>query len=236
VVTPDPSIDNLDDSYYGMNQFKMGDMYVGFMNVLHQVENTIDVRLMFSRDGINWEQTNHRQPWLSPSPGAWDGFMVNINSAPVLMGDEMYVYYGGANCRHDWWITGLREGLTVPEALNPDLVRFGLGVARMRRDGFVSLDAGSVREGVLITRTVRTELLRLSLNAVCRRAGFVKVEVTDADDRVIPGFSREECDVIDGDSTNAAVTWRGKREIPHGGSLRLRLFMRDASLYSFMFS
>jgi hypothetical protein len=161
---------------------------------------------------------------------------VNLNTPPIAVGDDMYVFYGGARNHHDWWITGLREGLTVPEALSMDHVQYALGLAKLRKDGFVSVDAGAVREGVLITRALRTDALDVSINAVCRPGGYVRVEVTDVDDEVLPGFSRDECDVFHGDSTQAKISWKGKTQIPHAGSLRLRFFMRDASLFSFVFA
>jgi len=61
------------------------------------------------------------------------------------------------------------------------------------------------------------------------------VEVTDAADGVLAGCSRAECDTFSGDSTRATVTWKGKSGIAHSGPLRLRFFMRNASLYSFAF-
>ncbi len=235
IFTPDADEDNIDDSYYGMIQFRLGELYVGFMNVLHQVDNTLDVRLVYSRDGWRWRQLNQRQPWLRTTPGAWDAAMVNLNAPPIAVGDEHFVFYGGAKNHHDWWIVGLKEGLTVPEALNKNEVRYGLGLAKMRKDGFVSIDAGSVREGVLITRALRSDAQQLTINACCGKGGYIRVEATDSDDRVLAGCNREECDVFTGDSTHAKITWKGRSQISHGGALRLRFFMRNASLYSLAF-
>jgi hypothetical protein len=235
VLAPDPLDDNLDETFYGMCQFKLGEMYVGFMNILHQVDNTLDVRLMCSRDGFNWRHLNQRQPWLTFSEGSWDNLMVNVNSPPVAMGKEHFVFYGGSNNHHDWWITGLREGMTVPEALSMEHVSYALGLAKMRLDGFVSLDAGSVREGILITRALRTDALNLKVNARCGAGGYLRVEVTDVDDQPLEGFSRDECDTFTGDDVARTITWRGKSKIAHSGALRLRFFMRNASVFSFVF-
>ena len=235
ILAPDAREDNLDDSYYGMVQFKMGEVYVGLVNVLHEVSNTIDVRLVYSRDGWTWHQMNQRQPWLATSAGAWDESMVNISSPPIPVGDELFVFHGGAGNHHDWWITGLREGLNVPDAQGPDEVQFGLGLARMRLDGFVSIDAGTVREGVLVTRVLRTEGRQLVLNAACGKDGFIRVEATDPEERILTGCERGCCDTFSGNQTKAVVTWKGRAEIPHAGALRLRFFMRNASLFSFAF-
>jgi hypothetical protein len=235
ILTPDDDDDNLDDSYYGMAQFKMGEVYVGFLNVLHEVPDTMDVRLVYSRDGWRWHHLNQRQPWLAGTAGSWDPYMVTVCCPPIYFGDEMLVFHGGANVRHDWWMVGLREGIDLPETKSLDEVRYSLGLATMRRDGFVSVDAGSVREGILITRVLRTGGRKLKINASCGQGGCVRVEVTDPEERVLKGFARSDCDTFSGDSTDAAITWKGLSDIPHDGVLRLRFFMRNASLYSFAF-
>jgi len=235
ILAPDEEEDSLDDSYYGMTQFRMGELYLGFLNVLHEVSNTMDVRLAYSRDGWKWYQLNQRQPWLATSTDSWDRYMVNISSAPIAVDDEFFVYYGGARNHHDWWISGVLEDLPVPEARSLDKVGYGLGLAKLRRDGFISIDAGPVREGVLVTRALRTDGQKLVLNASCAQGGSIDVEVTDSQEKVLKGCTRTECDTFSGDSTKAIITWKGRDQIPHSGSLRLRFFMRNASLYSFKF-
>ena len=235
ILTPDSQEDNLDDSYYGMVQFRLGEIQLGMVNVLHQVDNTIDVQLVYSRDGWRWHRLNQRQPWLTTSAEGWDRYMVNVSSPPIVVGDELYLYHGGASCHHDWWIRGLQEGLDAPEAKNTDLVQYGLGLAKLRLDGFISIDAGAVREGVLISRTLRTDGRQLVLNVVCGEGGYIQVEATGPDEQVLDGCSRAECNTFTGDSTKTIITWNGRADIPHTGALRLRIFMRNASLYSFTF-
>ena len=235
VLTPDAREDNLDDSYYGMVQFKMGELYVGLVNVLHEVANTIDVRLVYSRDGWRWHHLNQRQPWLATSANSWDEYMVNVSNGPIPVDDELFLFYGGASCHHDWWMMGQYEGLDVPEANDRDLARYGIGLATMRLDGFVSVDAKKVREGILVTRALITNGKKLELNAACGEGGYLAVEVTDADENIVDGFSRKDCDTFTGDRVKTTITWNGNAEIPHGDSLRLRFFARNASLYSFKF-
>lgn len=233
ILNPEDIGANLDESYYHMTHFRLGEVYVGLLNVLHQVANTMEVYLVYSRDGWNWHHANPGRPWLSPMAGSWDASMVNVSSPPIAVGEDLFVFHGGASNHHDWWITGLREGLTVPEAHSLEEARYGLGLAKMRLDGYVSVDAGAVREGVLVTRALRTDSRKLVLNAVCGKGGYTQVEVTDAEERVLDGCARAECDTFSGDGTKATITWKRRADIPHDGSLRLRFFMRNASLYSF---
>jgi hypothetical protein len=86
----------------------------------------------------------------------------------------------------------------------------------------------------------------LVINAACRGGGSIAVEVVDLQDRVIPGFSQEACDVFSGDSVSHIVSWQGKTSIPvrsreraaypHAENERfrkLRFYVRNADLYSF---
>ena len=59
--------------------------------------------------------------------------------------------------------------------------------------------------------------------------------MTDSQEKVLKGCTRTECDTFSGDSTKAIITWKGRSQISHSHSLRLRFFMRKASLYSFKF-
>ena len=88
---------------------------------------------------------------------------------------------------------------------------------------------------------------RLVINPSCGSGGYVKVEVRDVRDRVLPGRGLDDCDLFTGDSVRHAVRWRGEvnlplphdadsgtvytRFIPHR---RLRFVMRNAELYSFI--
>ena len=250
ILCPDDEEDNIDDGFYGMAQYQYGNLYIGFLSVFHRVSNKIDVQLVFSRDRKKWQQLNNRQPWLPfGPPGSWDQCMVPISSPPIEMGDELFIYYGGSFCHHDYWIWGPREGLDHPEVNDPSLVRFGLGLARLRKDGFVSFDAGAVREGLLVTRPFLSDGENLIINAKCGSGGYVQVEVVDHYDEIIPGRNREECDVFTGDSVAHKVSWQGDETIPvvhpeFGGDTvypwkkqvpfrKLRFFMKNAELYSF---
>jgi len=247
VLPIEDGLDDLDECFYGLCQFPVGSVTIGFLNILHYVPNTMCVRLVYSRNGKTWDHLNKRQPFISPrGEGAWDANMVTIPSKPVEVGDELYVFHGGSLNHHDWWITGAREGLKVPEATDITRVSYALGLANLRLDGFASLDAGPARRGILITRPVISEGSRLVVNARCKDGGSVAAEVVDIHDEVLPGFSREECDVFRGDDVRHTFSWKGQPEIPVGSTERaqypnpeiprfrkVRFFMEKAELYSF---
>eukprot|EP01047_Picozoa_sp_COSAG01_P069102 COSAG01_NODE_10137_length_2240_cov_15.120972_2_plen_300_part_00 len=113
----------------------------------------IDVGLAFSTDGINFEHLGGREPFLGPGPdGGWESRFVWAAPQPVMMDNEIWFYYAGTNRDHAGVLdpsapTPPREGC-VPERaglwgstgpLRCSLT--GMGVARLRLDGFVSLTA-----------------------------------------------------------------------------------------------
>ncbi|MFB3902003.1 MAG: hypothetical protein ACE15E_00985 [Acidobacteriota bacterium] len=245
VLSPQDGFDGLDHCFYGMPQFDLGDVRVGFLNVFQYVENRLTVQLVYSRNGKKWIRFNKGQTWFDRGPEqAWDSVMVAIENPPIPVGDEWFIYYGGASCHHDWWLVGMAENLDVPEARDINLARYAIGLLRMRQEGIVSLRAGEVRPGIIITRPLLSSGTELVLNARCGSRGFIQAEVVDLADQVLPGFSRQDCDVFTGDSINHKTSWRGRTSIPavHGRATyphpekerfrKFRFFLQDAEIYA----
>jgi len=142
-------------------------------------------------------------------------------------------------------MSGPVEGLDAPEVHDMKHVGYGLGLARMRLDGFASLDTSPVREGIVVTRPFISDGEQLIINAEVDPGGYVQVEVVDGADQPVPGCSRDACDAFTGDSVHHRVTWQGKPTVGRGkgrGAVhqgetnhfrKLRFFMRKARLYSF---
>ena len=231
--------DNLDDGLYGFTSWRADEMYLGTLTVLHQVDNTVDMYLLHSRDGLNWQRLLEHRPLIPRGgEGSIDEFDVEAPSQPLEVGDELWIYYGGNRVHHDWWIQGRQQGLDVPEARDPELSAYGhhLCLATLRLDGYVSLDA-TVREGYVETKPVSSRAPRLYINGRCARNGYIQVEVRDTWGNVWDGYSREECKTFTGDSIHHPVTWSAQDrvdEIP--GSARgivLRFYLQNAELYGF---
>lgn len=232
----DDDQDNLDTSLYGMSQFKVGTLNLGFAGMIHIVDNTMDVHLLSSRDGVRWQRGYQRQPFLSPGcENAWDRYMVSIVSPPVEIGDELWFFHGGSKSHHDWWYVNSVEDFDHPENRAPEKhVFYGLGRAVLRKNGFASLAANAWREGALVTRSVVSNGTRLLINARCNKGGFIKAEVLDGENRIIPGFEKEKCIPFHADSVNHELTWQGQKEILKKGVYhRLHFFLKDAEFFSF---
>jgi hypothetical protein len=233
IVVPDDGTDNIDDGFYGMAQHDMGGMWVGFLDVFHATDNTMDVQLLYSRNGHDFRRIQPGRPWLAAGDGtSWDRCMVNAYGGPVAVGDELYVYHGGAQNHHDWWIVGRREGLGVPEAQDMSRVGYALGLAVMKADRFVGLAANGVRLGVLATRPFFSDGGRLVINARCAAGGSIRVAVLDSAGIVVHGLGNSECLPFTSDTVSHEVTWTGRHTVPEGW-ISLRFSIDDAELFSF---
>jgi len=86
-----------------------------------------------------------------------------------------------------------------------------------------------------VTKPFRCGGGNLMVNAAAR-GGSVAVAVLDREGVQHDGFSRQDCAVLDGDSVRQTVTWRekGSLEELRGRDVRLKFYLRNGSLYSFV--
>ena len=152
--------------------------------------------------------------------GTWDAGMVLAARAPVVEGNTIKLWYGGFSLPHDSDDPGQASAI---------------GLATLRKDGFVSLDAGAMT-GSILTKPFTNAGGPLWLNYHTNSsAGSVKVEVLDEYNNVLPGYSQSDCVPLTGNSITQAVTWGAQSQLPAGRSyLRLRFLVQNASVYSFM--
>ena len=115
-------------------------------------------------------------------------------------------------------------------------VGFFLGLAKLRLDGFCSLNAGAVREGILITRPLASPGTGMVINAECGQGGYIDVEVFNQADQVLPGYSRKDFDRFTGNTVRQQLSWQSRTKVPEEPFRRLIFYMRNAKLYSLHFS
>ena len=173
----------------------------------------------FSRDGFHWTRPTH-EPFIPVSEKFGDWNWGNIQSSGgccLVVGDKLYFYVSG------------RAGVQGAEASGV----CSTGLATLRRDGFVSMDAAAA-EGTLTTRTLRFNGSHLFVNAAAPH-GELRVEVLDEAGKPIAPFTRDACTAIVGDSVARRVAWKGGDDLSalRGRPVRLRFHLRDGALYSF---
>ena len=178
-----------------------------------------DVQLMSSRDLKSWQRLGARQPFLTASPlgaGAWDECSISPPSYPLIRGGELWFYYTAAKY---YGPVLLERGRHRPSN--------AICLAVLRRDGFISLDAGA-RPGTLWTQPFALTGPRLFVN-VDAPAGSLQVEVLDA-----AGKTLTRSHPIRGDLPSQQVSWEASAITELTGQVvSLRFTLRNGSLYSY---
>ena len=220
----------------------------------------VRVQLTFSRDGLTWLRigkygpipttklytgidlttdkewkTRLRPHWRKVCDEAtflpygehgkdWDWGMILLWDAPLVVGDEIWIYYVGARGRHFAW--------SRTPFHKDKIKKKGIGLATLRLDGFVSIDA--VAAGTMTTKkfVFIGDTLEINANA---KGGSIIVEALDADGKVIEGFSKEDCTAITTDSVRHMLKWKGKKDchLIQARPISLRFHLKKAKLYSF---
>ena len=142
---------------------------------------------------------------------------------PLLVGDELWFYYWGTK-RSERFKT---EGIQRQHLMH-------IGLATLRRDGFVSLDAGQ-EPGTVITRPLTFTGHTLFVNAEVGDGGSVKVAVLGGDGQPIDGYALDDSKPLCVDTSRGRMAWHGADQVkcPPDGHVRLKFQLQDAKLYSF---
>src|SRR5262249_25649777 len=142
----------------------------------------------------------------------------------VRVGDEVRLYYGGANYTHGTPCLYRAEGTGRRTKFNGSI-----GLATWKPGRFVSGDRPAAG-GTLTTRPVRFKGNRLELNAATKAGGQVVVELLDAAGRPIKGF--ESSAPFSGDELRHTVRFAGDADVSAlaGKPVTLRFSLKNAQL------
>jgi hypothetical protein len=107
----------------------------------------------------------------------------------------------------------------------------------LRIDGFTSINA-PYDGGEFITKPFTFSGNELEINYSTSAAGEIKFEIQDEDGNPIQGFTFEDSQTIIGNEISRIVTWKGSSDLKNLDSkvIRLRVYMKDADLYSIKFN
>jgi hypothetical protein len=166
----------------------------------------------------------------------WDrGYVQSLGNICVVRGDKLWFYYIG--------FAG-DESLKLgdPKIKMASSMQSGLygnastGVAFLRRDGFVSLNADAT-PGTVMTRPVTFTGKHLFVNADAPH-GTLTAEVLDLTGKPVVPFTFENCVPFTGDSTLAQIRWKGDDDLtPFAGrAVRFRFKLTSGKLYAFWVS
>lgn len=237
--------------YYGMGLMAYEDFLVGFVWIFwaglpllpKSRRRTgwwgqIDVHLTFSYDGVYWFRTPDRRPFIALGEnGDFDSSQIQTLSRPVIVGDEVWIYYTGNNKGHAYFdqvtATHIHEERPEIDWSAPKWRHTrAIGVARLKQDRYASLSTGT--QGSFVVDHGVPDGKHLLVNA---RAplGSIKAQVLDADQDPIPGFGIEECIAFTGDDIHGEIIWAGKSlaDLPRENTICFRFVLDYADLFAY---
>jgi hypothetical protein len=228
-MTPNKSVDEGRTGNYSMGaSLARGNLWICMVKILRD-DLTTDTppdapnergigytSLIWSRDGESWVRDPAKFLDRNPQKGTWDHAMSWI-SEQVLVGDEVYLYYAGYARGHKVNMFEERQ----------------IGLLKMKRDRYVAREAGAA-EGRLKTRRLSLDAnaTGMTLNADARN-GELKVQVVDASNNPVPGFSFQDCSIPKMDSVSIPVVWKRPLSQLKGQSIRLEFSMKNTKLFAF---
>ncbi len=210
-------------AFRGMLILRYGPVLLGFLQVIRGrevpgqgLDAVMDIQLVCSRDGTNWERVGDRRTILERGEeGSWDSGLVWLGNSLVTEGDRLVAYYSG--CEE-------RAG-----ALHRTSWRKSIGQASWPRDRLVGLVASS--DGVVVTAPLGGSG-DLHVNADASR-GSVAAELLGDDSSVVPGYEAENCVPLAADSLDHTLQWRNQPPTRSDArAVGVRLKLRDAEVFS----
>ena len=218
--------DHEQTQFYGGYAFWYRSLYFAYIEVYYLHQQRIDTQLACSRDGLTWTRLCDREVFLpNGAHGNFDAYwVVPTFNPPISRDGKLLIHYGGRPDPH------AQPGFTH---IGPGMGG-AFGVATLREDGFVSLDATG-NAGVLETKLLElpAKRTRLELN-ICpfsedatRDSLWGEVEVLAPDGSVL---QKDDLPA----PTKPGSVWRSiPLRNPTVDKVRLRLRLKNARLYSF---
>jgi hypothetical protein len=227
--------------YYGIGVYPAESCTIGFPWILTvnndarwgNQEGPEEIQLAVSRDLVHWERPFRTPVIAIGEVDRWDASYHTCAASAIRYGDEIRLYYAGANYTHGspcLYSTQYEDGTPTGRQTKQTS---SIGLVTWKLDRFVSVD-GPAEGGVLTTVPVTFSGKRLEINAATKAAGSVVVEICDAAGKPLPGFTS---DPFSGDNLRHVVTFQGRSDVAGlaGKPIVLRLHLSSAEFYSFAF-
>lgn len=217
---------NIAPAIYNQDATPYESIMLGFFSVWQGPENDVcasdnvikrnQVMVGYSRDGYSWfrEDMNPFHAVNTTTSDAWNqGNLQSVAGAPLIIGDKLYFYLSGRRLR------GTQEITTT-------------GLATLRRDGFASMKG----TGELQTPLLKFDGSYFFVNA--NVTGKMKVELLDSNNKVIEGFSKDECKAFKGDNVKAKIEWTGNASLASlkNKQLKVKFYIDNGEIFAFWIS
>ncbi len=212
--------------YYGMSAFYRDGVLFGLLSEYNENHETMDLQLLFSRDGANWSRhPERRRLFERGAEGEFDAGMVFPGFQPLEVDGDLRLYYVGTRRLHN-------------DSTEPLRNRSGIGCVMFPKSRLLGR-RGDKELGILLTHPFEIDADRLFVDAQTTPVGRLEAELVEPDPvepggRPVPGFTRADCDTFTGDSARHELTWQGKNMASlRGRRVRLRLGLTMATIWSY---
>ena len=221
IIVRDP-MDEQGVDFYCAVVFPYGPLYLGFLRRHHFWHGLMDTELIWSYDCVRWNRSWYRRDFLGWGELGEDDWCFGnlVNCKPFLRDGQLYLYYETRNHVHaphrreDGWGEPGMDGQ--------------MGLARLREDGFVSLEAGRMG-GSLISEPLPLAGRGVTMNARTVQDGFMEIRLMNTALEVIaePLF-------FSGDELAQPLCFNQQSILPQTDdrTVRLEFRLKNAALYN----
>ena len=197
------------------------DHHLMFPTLYNVADDQTEVLLYSSSNGKTWHKVPGTPVLSKQQFGEPDGgcFFAHPNLVERSNGDWILPY----------------DGYNVPHKYPRGAYRFEPGMLVWEKGRMVGIEAPEV--GEFATVAFLLPGTRLRINALTRRAGYIKIEAVNFDGKPITGHSFDDADPIIGNHFKKVVTWKGKDDIgvEPGTPVWFRFRMKMAKIYGLEF-
>ena len=200
---------------YALPVFRHAGVYIGLPVVFQPETDRSHTELAWSPDTIQWHRIDPGVPLIptSSEPGEYDWGCVYGAACPIVLEDEIRLYYGASNGPHTDW----RDGFVA--------------LATLRPDGFAGYEAINKEKAAVVT-TMPVAILGNTLKVTADAAeGAVTIKLLDTNGNAIA-----ESKAIRGNVTNQPVEFPKSFDLTSCSEpIRLQFYCESSKIYSFSF-
>jgi len=192
-------------------------------------DGVLDIQFASSRDGIKWDRSFRESYVRLDLPDEHCTKQMHMLTGMVPHGYIINQYRVGSRRTHG-------EGRITKDTKVEHKTKIGDPIAHrleQRLDGFVSADS-VYTGGTLLTKPFKVQSLSIRLNIDTSASGVAYAALLDENGVLIPGYTLEESDRIQGNDTNYVLTWNGSSDVSRlrGKQVRLLLKSRNTKLFA----
>ena len=264
ILVPDDQ-DEPDTEFYAMPAITYESWYVGMLWVFQTTNVTHHPEIVFSRDGVHYQRNyrqpfiqrgDRRVDFDSNSIYA---------GVPIVRGDQICTFYHGINWRSPETMLELGDkaigavglaitpldgfvsldgGKGVPADIGTDGPTDSIEAVYHERSSRASDQAWRAAFSQVITRSFGFSGSRLYLNVKSAAQGGVsagpcevRVQILTPNHEPLAGYGFDDADPITTSGHRHVVSWNGNPDLSaiEGQPVKLRLYFKNAKLYSFQF-